>query len=91
MESSEAQRRLDSFLISILDRYDVGRNDTDDGAASGLSPWIHFVTLSPYEMSAVMWVLEGWTPATWMKTPQDEAQGQAGGAFPPVQRHSLIS
>ena len=48
--SREARIRLDSFLRTKLGRYDVGRNDTDDGAASGLSPWIHFGHISPYEI-----------------------------------------
>ena len=46
----EARIRLDSFLHAKLERYDVGRNDTDDGAASGLSPWIHFGHISSYEI-----------------------------------------
>ena len=60
---SEARRRLDSFLINRLGRYDVGRNDTDDGAASGLSPWIHFGHISPYEILHAILEREGWTPA----------------------------
>ena len=47
--SREARIRLDSFLRTKLGRYDVGRNDTDDGAASGLSPWIHFGHISSYD------------------------------------------
>ena len=60
---SEARRRLDGFLINKLNRYDVGRNDTDDGAASGLSPWIHFGHISSYEILHAILEREGWTPA----------------------------
>ena len=61
--SREARIRLDSFLRTKLGRYDVGRNDTDDGAASGLSPWIHFGHISPYEILYSILEREGWTPA----------------------------
>tara|TARA_B100002019_G_C21269655_1_gene601445 strand:- start:454 stop:2070 length:1617 start_codon:yes stop_codon:yes gene_type:complete len=60
--SREARIRLDSFLRTKLGRYDVGRNDTDDGAASGLSPWIHFGHISPYEILYSILEREGWTP-----------------------------
>ncbi|MBL20423.1 MAG: deoxyribodipyrimidine photolyase [Euryarchaeota archaeon] len=59
---SEARRRLDSFLRNKLGRYDVGRNDTDDGAASGLSPWIHFGHISSYEILYSILEKESWTP-----------------------------
>ena len=60
--SREARIRLDSFLHAKLERYDVGRNDTDDGAASGLSPWIHFGHISSYEILHSILEKEGWTP-----------------------------
>ena len=58
----EARIRLDSFLRTKLGRYDVGRNDTDDGAASGLSPWIHFGHISSYEILYSILEKEAWTP-----------------------------
>ena len=46
----EALIRFEKFLQGGLDRYDTGRNDTDDPATSGLSPWIHFGHISSFEI-----------------------------------------
>ena len=42
--------KLEKFIDDDLDRYDVDRNDVDDSASSGLSPWFHFGHLSTIEV-----------------------------------------
>jgi len=39
--------RLAAFLDSGLDRYAAGRNDPNQEAQSGLSPWLHFGQVAP--------------------------------------------
>ena len=89
--SREARIRLDSFLRTKLGRYDVGRNDTDDGAASGLSPWIHFGHISPYEILYSILEREGWTPGDL----DEESTGRGSRAgwwgLSPAPKHLSIS
>ena len=46
----EAIARLERFLKNDLDRYDTGRNNPDNSASSGLSPWLHFGHISSVEV-----------------------------------------
>lgn len=47
---SQARKTLQRFLKSRLDRYADGRNDPDEEAASGLSPYLHFGHISAHEV-----------------------------------------
>jgi deoxyribodipyrimidine photo-lyase len=42
--------RLDAFITNTLSRYGTERNDPDKSAASGMSPFLHFGTLSEHEI-----------------------------------------
>lgn len=44
---TEAQRRLDRFVDSLLPDYAAARNDPGADGTSGLSPYLHFGHLSP--------------------------------------------
>jgi deoxyribodipyrimidine photo-lyase len=57
-----ARKALDRFLDRRLSRYAEGRNDLDDEATSGLSPYLHFGHLSAHEVFAALTEREGWTP-----------------------------
>src|SRR5690606_5165878 len=46
-----AQRRLDAFLKSGLERYEPGRSDPLGDGASGLSPFLHFGQISPVQIA----------------------------------------
>lgn len=55
--------RLQAFLDSKLRRYADDRNHPDDGAASGLSPWLHWGHISAHEIFAALAQREQWSPA----------------------------
>jgi deoxyribodipyrimidine photo-lyase len=57
-----AGQRLTDFLAHGLDRYHEDRNVVDDGAASGLSPWLHFGHLSAHQVVANVLARESWSP-----------------------------
>jgi deoxyribodipyrimidine photo-lyase len=57
-----ARKVLGRFLDRRLPRYIEDRNDLDDEATSGLSPYLHFGHLSPHEVFAALAEQEGWTP-----------------------------
>ena len=59
----EAVARLDRFLKKGLDRYDSGRNNPDDSASSGLSPWLHFGHISSVEVVKAVWGRSDWDPS----------------------------
>ncbi|TYP94757.1 Deoxyribodipyrimidine photo-lyase type II [Fodinibius salinus] len=42
--------KLGQFIQYGLSKYDENRNDPDENAASGLSPWLHFGKISEYEI-----------------------------------------
>lgn len=56
------QARLSRFLEEGLEQYDEGRNHPDDGATSGLSPYLHFGNISAHEVFHRLAEREGWTP-----------------------------
>ncbi|MEW5774791.1 MAG: deoxyribodipyrimidine photo-lyase [Thermodesulfobacteriota bacterium] len=43
--------RLEAFLDQGLDRYAEGRNDPNQEAQSGLSPWLHFGQVAPQRVA----------------------------------------
>ena len=53
---------LQRFLNSRLSRYAEHRNDPDDEAVSGLSPYLHFGHLSAHEIFSAIAAREEWTP-----------------------------
>lgn len=54
---------LARFLDERLERYGEGRNQPDEDAASGLSPYLHFGVVSPHQLFAAVAERERWTPA----------------------------
>lgn len=57
-----AGQQLHTFLARGLERYHEERNTVDDGAASGLSPWLHFGQLSAHQVVANVLARESWSP-----------------------------
>lgn len=57
-----AQVQLDRFIATRLDRYNVDRNCMVDGAASGLSPYLHFGHVSSHEVVGRVLDREEWHP-----------------------------
>lgn len=61
--TSAARSRLERFLEDRLDRYGEERNDPDAGAASRLSPYLHWGHLAAHEVFVAVARREGWSPA----------------------------
>ncbi|MDF1563044.1 MAG: deoxyribodipyrimidine photolyase [Deltaproteobacteria bacterium] len=57
-----AARRLEAFLAHRLEAYPEGRNQPEQEAASGLSPYLHFGHLSAHEIFARLMAREDWAP-----------------------------
>ena len=55
-----AERRMEKFLSSAIDRYVEDRNHPDKCATSGLSPWLHFGHLSSHQIFDELTKNEGW-------------------------------
>ncbi len=70
--------RLEAFLEDGLDRYDDQRNDPDAGAASGLSPWLHWGHISPHEVFHRVAEIESWSPARLGADANGKRQGWWG-------------
>ena len=70
-----ARVALERFLSSALPRYAEDRNHPDLNATSGLSPHLHFGTLSSHEVFASVGAAEGWTPLRL----SDRADGARSG------------
>lgn len=70
--AGDALRR---FLRAGLPRYADERNDPDAGAASGLSPWLHWGHLSVHEVFDALSQKEGWSPGRLA----DRADGKRTG------------
>jgi deoxyribodipyrimidine photo-lyase len=75
---AEALKQMDAFLDKRLNDYHEKRNDPDEGAASGLSPWLHYGKISEYEV----------VQATFRRQPRDWSfdditfnKGQRDGFF----------
>ena len=56
-----AETRLHKFVTHVLSRYNDDRNHPDEDASSGLSPYLHFGHISPFQMVAEVFEEEGWT------------------------------
>lgn len=61
--AAAAERTLARFLARGLPRYADARNDVDDSAASGLSPYLHWGHVSAHEVFERVVRREKWTPA----------------------------
>ncbi|MGD8374640.1 MAG: deoxyribodipyrimidine photolyase [Acidobacteriota bacterium] len=55
-----AGRRLAAFVEGPLDDYGERRNLLDEGAASGLSPYLHFGHIAPHEVFLSVTATEDW-------------------------------
>ena len=58
-----AARVLDDFVGDRLPRYAEARNSPDAGAASGLSPYLHFGHIGAQAVAARVWREAGWDPS----------------------------
>lgn len=79
--STAARRRLEAFLDDRLPRY-ADRSDPDAGAASGLSPYLHFGHIGPQEVLVSLAEREGWTPDRLAAKPTGKREGWWGMAPP---------
>jgi deoxyribodipyrimidine photo-lyase len=70
-----ARARLRDFLEDGLGRYHEDGNDPDEGAVSGLSPYLHFGNIASHEIFAEVTSKEGWTPVRLA----DKADGSRKG------------
>jgi deoxyribodipyrimidine photo-lyase len=60
--AAAGERTLARFLDQRLERYGEGRNDPGEEITSGLSPHLHFGTVSAHQMLAAVAARERWTP-----------------------------
>lgn len=70
--------RLRNFIQHGLSQYDEHRNDPDESAVSGLSPWLHFGKISAHEI--VKTVLDH-QPKNWDLDDISYNGGSTGGFF----------
>jgi deoxyribodipyrimidine photo-lyase len=73
--AEEARRRLETLLQDRIQRYADHRNHPDLDATSGLSPFLHFGTISSHEIFAGIAAGEGWSPLRL----SDRADGARAG------------
>lgn len=77
-DRKEGLARLDRFVHKKLHRYGNERNDPDADAASRLSPFLHFGTLSEHEIVARILNEQ---PQNWSYTTLVDAKGKSEGYF----------
>jgi len=70
--------KLGQFVQYGLPKYDDHRNDPDEHAASGLSPWLHFGKISEYEIVNTMLDHQ---PEGWDLDNITDNNGSTGGFF----------
>ncbi len=70
-----AEKTLERFLKQRLSRYAEHRNDPDDEAASGLSPYLHFGHIGAHQIFHAVARQENWSPA---KLSQSTSGSKAG-------------
>jgi deoxyribodipyrimidine photo-lyase len=76
--TTAAQGALRDFLELRLDRYGEERNNPDDEAASGFSPYLHFGHLSSHEVFSKIARQEGWSPTALSKSASGAREGWWG-------------
>jgi len=72
-----AGKCLDQFLERRLSRYSEERNQPDEDAASGLSPYLHFGHISAHEIFAELAKREQWSSAN-LGDPKETRGGRSG-------------
>ncbi len=77
-----ARSRLRTFLDHPLSRYADDRNQPDEDASSGLSPYLHFGHISAHEVFAAVAEREGWTPDFEGRPTQGKRTGWWGMSVP---------
>ena len=60
--NTAAQALLKGFLQNDLDNYVEGRNEPEQNATSGLSPYLHFGHISSHQIFSEITRQEGWSP-----------------------------
>ena len=75
---SAALATLDRFLADRLDRYADERNQPENEAASGLSPYLHFGHVSAHEVFAKIVQRENWSPEYLAATVKGSREGWWG-------------
>ena len=75
-----AQAALVTFLEERLDRYAEHRNDVADGAASGLSPYLHFGHLSAHQVFRRVLERDDWSPERVSDTRRGQREGWWGAS-----------
>jgi deoxyribodipyrimidine photo-lyase len=73
-----ALKRLDDFVVRNLQRYGTERNDPDSSAASGMSPFLHFGTLSEHE---IVQKIISQQPTGWSADTLEYNGGTSAGYF----------
>ena len=77
---SAARQRLQRFLDRHLAPYAEIANEPDDDARSGLSPYLHFGHISPYELFQELMSRERWTPARLAPRAHGKREGWWGAS-----------
>lgn len=80
--SRAAAKTLHSFLKTRLPRYATERNEPDNDAASGLSPYLHFGQIGAHEVFLAAAEREGWTTAKIASKADGKNRGWWGGSEP---------
>ncbi len=80
--SQAAAKTLQSFLKTRLPRYATERNEPDNDAASGLSPYLHFGHIGAHEVFRAAAEREGWTTARIAPKADGKNRGWWGGSEP---------
>lgn len=76
--SEAAAATVERFMNERLTRYADARNDPDDEAASGLSPYLHFGHVSTHEIFARILMRENWSEARLAAKPKGSRKGWWG-------------
>jgi deoxyribodipyrimidine photo-lyase len=76
--STAGEERLRRFVETRLSRYAEERSHPDADAASGLSPYLHFGHLSPWQILARLAEAEAWTPERLGPKPTGKREGWWG-------------
>lgn len=73
--SQAAHKTLQTFLKQRLPRYAEDRNQPDEEAASGLSPYLHFGHISAHQVFAELSLWEEWSPDQIARTTTGQKEG----------------
>jgi deoxyribodipyrimidine photo-lyase len=76
--SVAAAETLDSFITNRLERYADGRNQPENDASSGLSPYLHFGHASAHEVFSRILQRENWSESMLAATSKGAREGWWG-------------